>query len=274
MGEPQVIERQRSWIRLDLGELWRYRELLYFLAWREVKIRYKQTTLGVTWALLQPLLTTVVFVVFFGRWAGLAEKTGPTPYVLYVLVGLLPWTFFANSITNCANSVVGASQLITKIYFPRPLIPLAALGSGLVDLVFSFLPVVVVMAYYRVGLNGQSLLAALFLLGTVLTTAGIGAVLAALIVAYRDVKFVVPFLLQILLFVTPVIYPPSIVPERWRSFLFLNPLAGLVDGFRACLLSIPLDQPATTVSLALSPVIFLAGAAYFSSVERRFADVI
>jgi len=270
----QVIEPAAGWIGIPGREIWQYRELLYFLTWRDVKIRYKQTILGAAWAILQPFMTMVVFALFFGRLAGLGHKTGGIPYPIYVYAGLLPWTFFATAIGSSGNSLVGSASLITKVYFPRLVIPLAAVGAGLVDLAVSFTALLALMIYYRTPLSWQLLWVPLFLAGTVLVATGIGSLLSALTVAYRDFQYVVPFMIQLWLFMTPVIYPPSLVPEKWRWLLFLNPMAGLIEGFRAAFLARPLDWPPIGISLLVSIVCFLAGAAYFQQVENRFADVI
>jgi lipopolysaccharide transport system permease protein len=268
-----VIEPPRGLAQLDFRELWRYRELLYFLTWRDVKVRYKQTALGAAWAILQPVLTMVVFSLFFGRLAGLGEKTD-LPYPIYVYAGLLPWQFFAGSVANCGASLVGSANLITKVYFPRLVIPLAAVGAALVDLGVAFLVLVGMMAWYGIALTPQLLLLPLCLLGAVLAAAGVGTLLAALTVAYRDFRYVVPFLVQIWMFVTPVIYPTSIVPERWRWLFALNPMAGIIDGFRAALLGAPVQPGPLALSLAVALALFGAGAAYFQKVEESFADVI
>jgi lipopolysaccharide transport system permease protein len=269
-----VIEAPQGRVGIDWRELWRYRELLYFLTWRDVKIRYKQTALGAAWAILQPLMAMVIFSIFFGRLAGLGEKTGGVPYPIYVFAGLLPWTFFANAIGSSGKSVVGSANLITTVYFPRLVTPFAAVGAGLVDLGVSLTVLLGLMAWYGVPLSWQLLLAPLFLLGTVLAATGVGALLSALTVAYRDFQYVVPVMVQLWMFVTPVIYPPSIVPEQWRWLLALNPMTGLIDGFRAAFLARPLDWPNIAISLGVSAAAFLAGAAYFRTVERRFADII
>jgi lipopolysaccharide transport system permease protein len=270
----QVIEPPRGWVGINWAEIWRYRELLYFLTWRDVKVRYKQTALGAAWAILQPFMTMVVFSLFFGRLAGLGQKTGGIPYPIYVYAGLLPWTFFANAVANSGNSLVGSSNLITKVYFPRLVIPLAAVGAGFVDLAVSFVVLLVLMLFYRTAVSWNLVLAPLFLLGTILATAGIGTLLSALTVTYRDFRYVVPFMVQLWMFLTPVIYPPSIVPHRWQGALSLNPMAGMIDGFRLAFLSHPANWAHIGISFAVSVILFLAGAAYFRSVERRFADVI
>jgi lipopolysaccharide transport system permease protein len=270
----QVIEPAHGWVGINWREIWRYRELLYFLTWRDVKIRYKQTVLGAAWAILQPFLTMVVFSLFFGQLAGLGQKTGGVPYPIYVYAGLLPWTFFANAIGSSGNSLIGSSNLITKIYFPRLVIPLAAVGAGLVDFAVSFLVLLGMMLYYRTPPSWQLALVPLFLVGTVLAATGVGTLLSALTVAYRDFRYVVPFMIQLWMFITPVIYPPSIVPSKWHWILSLNPMAGIIDGFRAAFLARPLDWPQLGLSLIVSLLLFLTGAAYFRTVERRFADII
>jgi lipopolysaccharide transport system permease protein len=270
----QVIEPPRSWAGIDWKEIWRYRELLYFLMWRDVKIRYKQTVLGAMWAILQPFLTMVVFSIFFGRLAGLNAKTGGVPYPIYVFAGLLPWTFFSAAVASGGTSLVNSSNLITKVYFPRLIVPLAAVCTGLVDLAVSSSVLFVLMAYYRTDLSWQVMLLPLFVLGTVLAASGVGVLLSALTVSFRDFQYVIPFLVQLWLFVTPVIYPTAVVPERWRWALALNPMAGLIDGFRAAFLHRPLDWPQIGLSMATALFLFLAGACYFQQQERRFTDII
>lgn len=269
-----VIEAPKGVLSVNWREIWRYRELLYFLTWRDVKIRYKQTVLGAAWALLQPVMTMIVFSILFGKMAGLEGKTGGIPYPIYVYAGLLPWMFFANSIGNCGNSLVGSSNLITKVYFPRLIIPLASIGAGLVDLAISFVVLLAMIVFYQTAITWQLLLVPLFLTGTLLAASGVGTLLSALTVAYRDFRYVVPFMVQLWMFVTPVIYPSTMVPERLRWLLALNPMAGLIDGFRASFLGLPVDWANIAISLAVSVGLFLAGASYFRSVERRFADII
>lgn len=269
-----TIEPPKGRASINWGELWVYRELLYFLTWRDVKVRYKQTALGATWAILQPVMTMIVFTVFFGKLAGLEGRTGDVPYPIYVFTGLLPWTFFANAITNSSNSVLSSINLITKVYFPRLIIPLSAVGVSLVDFGVSCVVLLGMMVLYKTAVTAQLLLLPLFLVGTVLCAAGIGSLLSAMIVAYRDFRYVVPFLIQIWMYVTPVIYPSSIVPERWRWVFSLNPMAGLIDGYRAALLGTPLQWGPIGLSLAMSAAVFFAGVYYYRSVERKFADII
>ncbi|MGV3721639.1 MAG: ABC transporter permease [Actinomycetota bacterium] len=269
-----VIEPSKGWRAVNWSEIWRFRELLYFLTWRDVKIRYKQTVLGGAWALLQPFATMVVFSVFFGRLAGLENRTGGVPYPIYVYAGLLAWTFFANAITASSNSLVGSSNLISKVYFPRLIIPLAAVGAGLVDFLVSSLLLLAMMAYYQISPTAQLLWIPLFLLGTVLTATGVGMLLSALTVSYRDFRYVVPFMVQLWLFISPVIYPVTIVPEGWRWVLALNPMTGFIGGFRAAFLGRPIEWTHLLISAAIAIAVFLIGATYFRSVERRFADII
>jgi lipopolysaccharide transport system permease protein len=270
----QVIEASRGGLDINWKEIWRYRELLYFLTWRDIKIRYKQTVLGAAWALLQPVMTMVVFTIFFGRLAGLDQKTGGIPYPIYSYAGLLPWTFFANAVSTGGNSVVGSANLLTKVFFPRLIIPLAAVGAGLVDLGIAFGVLFALMAYYGIALSWHLALAPLLLLGTIMAAVGVGTFFAALTVAYRDFRYIVPFLTQLWMFATPVIYPSTVVPERWRELFSLNPMAGLIEGFRSAFLGRPVEWPHILLSLAVSIALFLAGAAYFRKVERRFADII
>lgn len=270
----QVIEPPRGFLGINWAELWRCREIAYFLAWREVKVRYKQTALGAAWAILQPLLSMLVFTLFLGKLAGLEQKTGKTPYFLYVYVGLLPWTFFANALTHCSNSLVANANMITKIYLPRLLIPISSVGSGLVDFAVSSCLLIVMLACYTSGISWQFLLTPLFLLGILLLGIGIGAALSALTVSYRDFQYVVPFSIQLWMFITPVIYPASIVPAQYRWLYGLNPMAGLIEGFRSAVLARDFDWVQIGISFAASVACFLVGIAYFRNVEHRFADSI
>jgi lipopolysaccharide transport system permease protein len=270
----KIIEAGRRALLVELRELWRYRELLYFLAWREVKIRYKQTVLGALWAILQPFLSMVVFALFFGRLAGLENRTGGVPYPIYIYAGLLPWTFFASSVVAGSDSLIGNASLVTKVYFPRLLIPLSSVGAALVDLGVSSLLLLVLMGYYGVSLSWQLILLPLFLATTLLIATGVGAFFAALNVSYRDFRYVIPFAVQLWMFVTPVIYPATLVPDGWRWLLAINPMSGAIEAFRAALLSLPIPWAQFGLSAALSVVILLASMACFRAVEQRFADVI
>ena len=269
-----VIEPRSSWKLLDMTELWAYRELLYFLTWRDVKVRYKQTFLGVAWAVIQPLFTMAIFTLFFGRLAGLDSRTGGIPYPLFAYAGLLPWTFFSNALTSSGNSLVGNANLITKVYFPRIIVPTAAVAAGLIDFAIGFLLLVPLMIYYGVSVTGNLLMIpVLVLLITILATA-VGMWLSALNVKYRDIRFALPFVIQLWMFVSPIIYPASILPPRWRWLLDLNPLTGIIEAFRSALFG----QTFNWTSLAIATVLTLLSLVYaafsFSRVERRFADIV
>jgi len=274
-----VIEPTRRLAALRLRELWAYRELLYFLVWRDVKVRYKQTALGAAWAILQPLMTAAVFTIFFGRLAGIASDD--LPYPLFSYTGLLVWTFFSQGLSQSSNSVVGSAQLITKVYFPRLVIPIAAVLSGLVDLAVA-LPVLAAMMWYYGIWPGVAVLAMPFLALLALVAAtGVGLWLSALNVEYRDVRYVVPFLVQLWLFVTPVIYPANILAPRLQrlglpAWLWgVNPMAGVVEGFRWAVLDAPTSPgPLIAASTVTGLALLLSGAWYFRRVERSFADVV
>lgn len=267
-----VIRPSRGWRSLDLKELWAYRELLWVLTERDIKVRYKQTALGAAWALIQPVMLMVVFSIFFGRLAGMPSDG--LPYPIFAYTALLPWTFFANSLSSSAGSVVGSAHLVSKVYFPRLIIPLASIGSWLLDFLIATLVLFGLMAYYGIGLSENLLMVPLLLLAIVFAALGAGTLLAALTVAYRDFRYVIPFLLQFWMFATPVLYPSSLVPEAWRWVLNLNPMAGLIEGFRSAFLGRPFDLGALGVSLGVATVMFVIGIAYFEKVERRFADII
>jgi lipopolysaccharide transport system permease protein len=269
-----VIERRPGWHLVDLRELWRYRELLYFLTWRDIKVRYKQTVLGAAWAVLQPFATMVVFSLFFGR---LAEMpAGGVPYPLFVFAGLLPWFFFANAITSASLSVVGSQNLVTKVYFPRLIIPLGAVGASLVDFVIGFGMLLVLMLYYGVLPSWGLFLVPLLSVAVLLAATGVGTLLSALTVAYRDFRYVVPFTIQLWMFATPCIYmyAETGVNPRWQALLPFNPAYGLIVNFRAAVLGETLDLYALAASGTVSLVLLLAGCLYFRRVERGFADII
>lgn len=271
-----VIVPARGWQAVNLGELWTGRELVFFLAWRDVKVRYKQTVLGAAWAVLQPALMMVVFTLFFGRVA-IGTATADVSYPLFVLAGLLPWTFFATAVTNAGNSVVGSERLITKIYFPRLAIPLAAVLAAAVDFVVSSVLLLGLMAYYRVPPGAGLLLAPLVAAVVFLAALGVGTLLAALNVAYRDFRYVIPFLTQVWMFATPTIYLRTSAAgagSLGRVVTALNPMAALVSGFRAAALGRPLPWAGLGQALAVSLVILLIGCFYFRKVEGNFADII
>jgi lipopolysaccharide transport system permease protein len=269
-----VIEPRSGWQLLNWRELWRSRELLYFLTWRDVKVRYKQTVLGAAWAILQPFATMVVFSLVLGRVPGVSG--GDVPYPLFVFAGLLPWMFFANALTTTSQSVVGNKNLVTKIYFPRLIIPMSAVGAGLVDFAVALGMLVVLMAYFGVAPGLGLIFAPLAVFLLVLAALGLGTLLAALTVAYRDFRYVVPFLIQLWMFATPTIYlqADGLFGPKMQAVLPLNPAYGLILNFRQAMLNGPLDWYALGVSAAVSLGLLLLGCLYFRRVERNFADII
>lgn len=268
-----VIEPSRSWVAVDLRALWKYRELLYFLAWRDIKVRYKQTLLGAAWAILQPLLTMLIFSLLFGRLAGI--KGAGVPYPAFAFSGLLLWIFFANSISNSGNSLVGSANLITKIYFPRMIVPAAAVAAGLVDLLLAFVVQVMLMIYYRVPLSWAISLVPLLVVLTTLLAVGVGMWLSALNVKYRDIRYAIPFLIQLWMFASPVIYPLSLVPAKWQWLLMLNPLTGIIENFRTALFANQSFNWKSLVMATLITILVLVYSAFsFRRVERHFADIV
>ena len=270
-----VIERRSGWQFVNLRELWRYRELLFFLTWRDIKVRYKQTVLGAAWAVLQPLSTVIVFAFFLGRLGGVSE--GMTDYPLFVLAGILPWTFFANAVSTAGNSVVTNERLVSKIYFPRLIIPVSSVGASLFDFLVSLAILAVMMAWYGAAPGWSVLLVPVVMLLLTATAVGIGTLLAALIVAHRDFKYILTFAVQLWMFATPCIYlPQTAMGPISRLVLPLNPAYGLVLNFRLAVLNDPqgLDWYALGVSSAVGLALLLIGCFYFRRVERTFADVI
>jgi len=272
--ELSLITSDKSPWGLELRAIWRYRDLLYFLTRRDVSIRYRQTVLGGLWAVLQPFLSMVVFSVFFGNLAGLKKETGGIPYPVFVYVGLLPWMLFSQTVARASESVVGSAALVTKVYFPRMIIPLAAAGSCLLDFALSFLVLLAMMAWYGIAPTAWCLAAPAMVAVTLCAALGVGTLIAALNVAYRDFRYVVPFLIQIWMFATPVIYPVTMLPERWRWALALNPMTGIVEGWRASLVGGAFDARVMCLSLLSAVVALAAGVWYFQRVEEHFADVI
>jgi lipopolysaccharide transport system permease protein len=279
-----IIRPPSGWQLVNVRELWRHRELLFFLTWRDVKVRYKQTVLGAAWAVLQPAMMMVVFTVFFSRLAKVSS--GDLPYPVFVYAGLLPWTFFATAISSAANSVVGSEQLISKIYFPRLIVPFAAVGAAVVDFGVAFLMLVALMLYYGI-VPGISLLLVVPLVGLLtLAALGVGTLLAALNVAYRDFRYVVPFLVQIWMFATPTVYMQVAVSAEGSgnasgqvtpvlaALLGLNPLTCVVAAFRAAMLGSPYDWQSLGLSVGMVLITFIAGCLYFRRVEDHFADII
>jgi lipopolysaccharide transport system permease protein len=267
-----VIEPIRGWPGLQLRDIWAYRELLFVLAMRDIKVRYKQTVLGATWAILQPFMTMVVFTIFFGHLA--AMPSDGYPYPVFVYSALLPWTFFANAMTSSSNSLIGAGQLISKVYFPRLIIPLSSLGAGVIDFTIASGVLLAMMLFFGVGWSLNLLMVPVLLLAMMLLILGVGTCLSALTVAYHDFRYVVPLTLQLWMFITPVVYPASLVPTRWQWLFFLNPMSGLIEGFRAAFLGKPFELWGLAMSLCIAVPFLLVGIAYFTRVERRFADII
>ena len=277
-SEPTIIAPTHGLASLQLRAVWQYRELLFFLAWRDIKVRYKQTALGVAWIVLQPLLSTVVFTLLFG---GLLKvPSSGAPYALFALAALVPWQYFSGSMSRVGTSLVNSANLITKVYFPRLIIPLSGVISTLVDFAIGFAVLVVLMIAYRTPLTWNVLWLPAFLLLAIATALGFGLWLAALNVKYRDVNYLIPFLLQIWMDITPVLYGTTLIPERFRWIMALNPMTGVVEGFRWALLGIGASgqgsgaSALTAVSVAITLVVLVTGIIFFRNTERTFADVI
>jgi lipopolysaccharide transport system permease protein len=272
---PKVIRiaPSKGWVALRLNELWEYRELLYFLTWRDIKVRYKQTALGAAWAIIQPVFTMVLFSLFFGRLAKMPSDG--VPYPLFSMAGLVPWTFFLYGLTQSSNSLVGSQNLIKKVYFPRLVIPISSLCSGLVDFAIAFVILFVMMFYYGITPGWNIFWIPAFILLTVVTSLGVGLWLSALNVQYRDVRFTIPFLTQFWMFATPIAYPSSLLSEPWRTVYGLNPMVGVVEGFRWALLGTQTQPgPIIVASIGAAIVLMVSGAFYFRRMERTFADVV
>ena len=268
-----TIQPSKPWVGLQLRDLWSYRELLYFLTWRDVKVRYKQTLLGAAWAILQPLLTMLIFTLLFGRLVGI--KSDGIPYPIFAYAGLLIWTFFANAVTNSGNSLVGSANLITKIYFPRMIIPGAAVAAGLVDLAIAFLIQILLMIYYHVPTSSAILMIPVLILLTTLLALGIGMWLSALNVNYRDIRYAIPFLVQLWMFASPVIYPESMLQGKLKYVLRLNPLTGIIENFRVALFGhTNFDWNSLGISTAITLIVLISSAYSFRRMERCFADIV
>lgn len=270
-----VLRPSTGWVSLRLPELWRYRELAAFLVWRDVKVRYQQTVLGVAWAFIQPFFTMLVFSLFFGKLGGMGDKLPPgLPYPLFAFAGLVVWAYFAFALTHGADSLVQSANLIKKVYFPRLILPLAAVGAGAVDFVVALFTVGGMMAYYGFAPGWQIVFLPLFVLLTAVTSLGIALWLSALNVQFRDVRYTLPFLTQLWLFATPIAYPASIVPEKWRALYGLNPMVGVVEGFRWSLLGVG-DPPGAmlVVSVIAAAALLTSGAFYFRRMEKAFSDL-
>lgn len=275
-NEPSIITIQPSsgWGVLKFRELWRYKELIYFMVWRDLKVRYKQTLLGASWAVLRPFLTMVVFSIFFGELAKVPSDG--IPYPVFAFTALLPWELFSHALGVASRSLVVNSNMITKVYFPRVILPLASVIAGVVDFLIAFVILGGMMAYYKIPLSGDAWTIPFFLLLALVTSLGIGLWLSAMNVQYRDIGYVTPFLTQFWLFITPIAYPASLVPEKWKLLYALNPMTGVVDGFRWALLgseaSAPGVQTITSICVALG--LLITGLFYFHRMERQFADMV
>lgn len=267
-----VVEARKFNVHFALKDWWTYRELLYFLIWRDVKIRYKQTALGAAWAIIQPLLTMLIFSFIFGRVARIDSQG--VPYPVFAFAGLLPWTFFANAIATSGNSIVGSAHVITKVYFPRMIIPVASVCACLVDLAVAFPLLIGLMLYYHIGLTPNIVLLIPLILLTTLLAIAVGTWLSALNVKYRDVKFAIPFLLQIWMLISPVAYPASVVSGKWKLLYYLNPMAGVIGAYRAVLFGSSLEWKSIGISLAITACLLIYSTVQFRKMEQSFADIV
>lgn len=273
-SKPVVeIAPSRGWQAVDLAELWRYRELLQIFVWRDLKVRYRQTILGVIWIVAQPLVTMLIFTLLFNRVARIQPDSN-VPYSIFVMAALVPWTFFSAGVAASGNSLIGSSHLISKVYFPRMIVPAASVFAAAVDMVVTLGVVVVMMLWHRVGVTWTVLAMPLSAIVCALLALGVGFWLSALNVEYRDLRVVIPFLLQFWLYATPVVYPVGALPPRFRIFALLNPVTGIVDAFRDSLTGQPIGWGAFAYSTAVSVVVLITGAYYFRRMERQFADVL
>ena len=267
------IAPTKGWVSLRLRELWNYRELLYFLIWRDVKVRYKQTVLGAAWAIIQPLFTMAVFSLFFGRLAKIPSDG--IPYPIFSYAALVPWTFFAQGLNQASNSLVGGANLLKKVYFPRLAMPIATVLSGVIDFALAFIVLIGMMLVYGIMPTINTLWLPLFLLLALITSLGVGLWLSAMNVQFRDVRYTVPFITQFWMFATPIVYPSSLLPEPWRTLYGINPMAGVVEGFRWALLSTDTAPgPIIIVSSLAALMLLVSGAFYFRRMEKTFADVV
>jgi lipopolysaccharide transport system permease protein len=268
-----IIQPSRGWVSLKLHELWEYRELLYFLVWRDVKVRYKQTVLGAAWAIIQPFMAMVVFSIFFGKLAKMPSDG--IPYPLFAYAALVPWGFFANGLSQASNSLVGSSHLITKVYFPRLVVPISSVISGIVDFVLAFLVLLGMMLYFGIFPTINVVWLPFLLLLAFVTALGVGMWLSALNVEFRDIRYVLPFMTQFWMFATPIVYPSSLLSEPWRTIYGLNPMVGVVEGFRWALLGTQTAPgPIVIVSSMAAVMILIGGAFYFRKMEKTFADIV
>ncbi len=267
-----IIESRPNSFRVILRDIWHFRDLLYVLTVRDIKVRYKQTILGVLWVIIQPLFMMIIYTLVFGRLA--AIPSDGIPYPLFAYAGLLPWTFFSNALNNSGNSLVGNSSLITKVYFPRMIIPIAAVGAGLIDFAIAFGLLVLLMLYYGVGFSTNVFMLPILAFLTALLAVGLGMLMSALNVKYRDIRHALPFLLQIWLFATPIIYPASFIPDKWRWLFRINPLTGIIEGFRSAIFGLPFDFIGLAISIFIIFFILIFAAYTFRQMERGFADIV
>lgn len=267
------IRPSKGWIPLNFHELWEFRELLYFLTWRDIKVRYKQTILGAAWAIIQPLFSMVIFSLFFGKLAKIPSDD--IPYPIFSYSALVPWTFFANGLTNSANSLVGSANLVKKVYFPRLVIPISSVLSGVVDFILAFVVLLGMMLYYGITPTVNVVWLPLLLLLALVTSLGVGLWLTAMNVQFRDVRYIVPFLVQAWMYATPIVYPSSLLDEPWRTLYGINPMVGVVEGFRWALLGTDTAPGLMIlVSTLVALVLLISGAFYFRRMEKTFADVV
>jgi lipopolysaccharide transport system permease protein len=268
-----IVQPTHGWSTLGLREMWQYRELLYFMIWRDIKVRYKQTALGAAWAIIQPFFTMVVFSLFFGRLAGIPSEG--VPYPVFSYAALVPWTFFANGLALASNSLVGNANLLSKVYFPRLIVPTATILSGILDFVLAFIVLIGMMLVYGITPTVNVIWLPFFLLLALITSLGAGLWMSALNVQFRDVKYIVPFVTQLWMFLTPIAYPSTMLPEPWRTLYGINPMAGVVEGFRWALLGTKMTVgPMIVVSAVAAVILMISGAFYFRRMERTFADVV
>src|SRR3990170_8612253 len=268
-----VIKPSKGWVSIRLRDLWEYRELLYFLTWRDIKVRYKQTALGALWAIIQPFFTMVVFSIFFGNFAKVPSEG--VPYPVFSYSALVPWTFFAGAVGNSGNSLIGNSDLLTKVYFPRFAIPASAALSGIVDFFIASLILFGIMIFYHIPFSWSLMFWPILVIPLIILSLGLGMIFSSLNVRYRDIKYTIPFIIQVLLFITPIIYPISILPERYQRLAALNPLTGIIEAFRSTVIpNKNVDFLLLAVSITVSLLIFLLGLAYFRKTEKEFADIV
>lgn len=269
-----VIRPSRGIGRLGLGALWPYRDLLIMLALRDVKVRYKQAALGVGWAVIQPVAMAAILFLFFGKLMGMEAQVAPTPYLVFVLAGVLPWALFESAVTASSGSVVASAGIVRKVYFPRLIIPLAATGAPLIDYAIGLVVMFIAMAVLGVSLTGTALLLPLMIATLMIAVLGVGILMSAVTVAYRDFRHVLPFILKILFFLTPVIYPVTLIPESYRWLLSLNPVGGTIAALRSAMLGTPIAYTDWMISTAVGLAALIVGLLYFQRAERRFADIV